>query len=264
MPEAGFHRVEQVMGTAISVDVRDADVRPGALDDVFAWFHRVDETFSTYKDQSQISRLGRGEIKVADCDPDVEWVLDRCEEIRGITGGYFDAWAGGMLDPSGLVKGWSVEVASSMLVDRGSTNHCINAGGDIRLRGEPEPGRPWHVGISHPLEGDVLTVVVIGHELAVATSGKAERGWHVIDPLAGRPAAALASVTLVGTELALTDAYATAAVAMGLDAPLWLESLPDHDAYVIDARGHVWWTAGFIRHAPALPTAQRPRLAHRA
>jgi FAD:protein FMN transferase len=252
------------MGTAISVDVRDADVRPGALDDVFAWFRRVDETFSTYKDQSQIGRLGRGEIAVAECDPDVEWVLDRCEEIRRVTGGYFDARASGTLDPSGLVKGWSVEVASAMLVEDGSVNHCINAGGDIHLRGEPEPGRPWHAGISHPLSRDALTVVVVGRELAVATSGTAERGLHVIDPLARRPAGALASVTLAGPELMLTDAYATAAVAMGLDAPPWLESLPDHEAYVIDAGGHVWWTAGFVGHAPALATAPRPRLAHRA
>jgi thiamine biosynthesis lipoprotein len=199
---------------------------------------------------------------VADCDPDVGWVLERCEELRQDTGGYFDCWASGMLEPSGFVKGWSVEVASGMLVERGSTNHCINAGGDIRLRGEPEPGRSWHAGIAHPLERRALTVVVEGTDLAVATSGTAERGLHVIDPLTGRPAAALASVTVVGPELTVTDAYATAALAMGLDAPRWLMSLPDHDAYVIDAGGHVWWTTGFIRHAPALGCRPQPRLTH--
>jgi thiamine biosynthesis lipoprotein len=251
------------MGTAISVDVRDARISPAALDQVFEWFRHVDETFSTYKTDSQISRLGRGEIAVADCDQDVAWVLERCEEVRRDTGGYFDAWAAGSLDPSGLVKGWSVEVASSMLVERDSTNHCINAGGDIRLRGEPEPGRPWHAGIAHPLAPSALTVVVAGRDLAVATSGTAQRGLHVIDPLTGRPAAALASVTVVGPELTLTDSYATAAVAMGLDAPRWLDSLTDHDAYVIDAGGHVWWTAGFARHAPALATTPQPRSAHR-
>jgi FAD:protein FMN transferase len=248
------------MGTAISVDVRDTAIRPGALDDVFAWFRRVDETFSTYKENSQISRLGRGETTVAACDPDVGWVLDRCAEIRETTNGYFDCRASGVLDPSGLVKGWSVEVASAMLVERGSVNHCINAGGDIRLRGEPEPGRPWHAGIAHPLEPGALTVIVAGTDLAVATSGTAERGLHVIDPLTGRPAAALASVTLVGPELTLTDAYATAALAMGLDAPRWLTNLPDHQSYLIDAGGHVWWTEGFIRYAPALEARPQPRL----
>ena len=68
------------MGTAISVDVRDAGVGAAALDAVFAWFQHVDETFSTYKEESQISRLGRGELAVVDCDPDVGFVLERCDE----------------------------------------------------------------------------------------------------------------------------------------------------------------------------------------
>jgi len=260
MPETGCRRVEQIMGTAISVDVRDPRVRRDALDDVFAWFRRVDETFTTYNAESQVSRLGRGEIDIADCDACVGWVLERCEELRLATDGFFDAWASGALDPSGLVKGWSVEVASSMLVERGSTNHCINAGGDIRLRGVPEAGRAWRAGIGHPLAPGRLTVVIEGTDLAVATSGTAERGLHVIDPHTGRPAAALASVTVLGAELTLTDAYATAAMAMGLDAPKWLATLPDHDAYVIDARSHVWWTAGLPRHAPTLATTPQPRL----
>jgi thiamine biosynthesis lipoprotein len=94
--------------------------------------------------------------------------------------------------------------------------------------------------------------VVAGRDLAVATSGVAERGLHVIDPLTGRAADALASVTLVGPELTFTDAYATAALAMGLDAPSWLKGLTEHEAYVIDAGGHVWWTNGFPRFAPHL------------
>jgi FAD:protein FMN transferase len=251
------YRVEQVMGTAIAVDVRDR--LPGshsALDDVFAWFRRVDDTFSTYKPESQVSRLGRGEVTVADCDPDVAWVLERCEEMQQATNGYFDAWALGTLDPSGLVKGWSVEVASGMLAERGLTNHCINAGGDIRMRGEPEAGRGWHAGIAHPLHPGSLTVVVIGRDLAVATSGTAERGLHVINPHTGRPAAALASATVVGPDLTVADSYATAALAMGLDAPAWIASLSDHEAFLIDAGGHAWWSAGFPDYAPALRAAR--------
>ena len=249
------------MGTAICVDVRDAAISPAALDEAFAWFRHVDETFSTYKPNSQISRFARGEVALEDCERDVRWVLRRCEELRSATRGYFDAWASGTIDPSGLVKGWSVEVASSMLADRGSNNHCVNAGGDIRLRGEPEPGRPWRAGIVHPLVPGKLTVVVEGRDLAVATSGTSERGLHVINPLTGCPADALASVTVVGPDLTVADTLATAAMAMGLAAPTWLETLPDHDAYLIDRGGHVWWTAGFATYAPALATIPRPDLA---
>ena len=72
---------------------------------------------------------------------------------------------------------------------------------------------------------------------------------------------ALASVTVVGPDLTMADSYATAAMAMGFDAPRWLARLPAHEAYLIDAGGHVWWTAGFPRHAPALATMPQPRLA---
>lgn len=254
------------MGTAISVDVHDPGVGAAGLDAVFAWFRRVDEVYSTYKEDSQISRLGRGEILIDACDPDVAEVLARCDAVRRTSGGAFDAWATGVLDPSGLVKGWSVEQASAMLFDRGGVNHCINAGGDIKVRGEPEAGRRWRLGIVHPLQHDALTVIVEGRDLAVATSGIAERGPHVVDPRSGRPTMDLASVTVVGDDLTLADGYATAAVAKGLDAPEWLATLAattGYQAYVIDAGGHVWWTREFERYAPALAELPRPQLVNR-
>lgn len=257
------HRVEMVMGTAISVDVRQPGVGDRGLDAVFAWFRRVDEVYSTYKEDSQISRLGRGEILLDGCDPDVADVLARCDDVRRASGGAFDAWATGVLDPSGLVKGWSVEQASALLLERGGVNHCINAGGDIKVRGEAEVGRPWRLGIAHPFQRDALTVVVEGRDLAVATSGMSERGPHVVDPRSGRPAVDLASVTVVGDDLTLADGYATAAVAKGLDAPDWLATLAEttgYRAYVIDAGDHVWWTTGFGQYAPALTEFPRPQL----
>jgi thiamine biosynthesis lipoprotein len=145
-----------------------------------------------------------------------------------------------------------------MLVERGSPNHCINAGGDVRVRGRPEPTRLWRAGIAHPLAQSSLTVIVEGEDICVATSGTSERGLHVIDPTTGLPATALASVTVVGPDLGTTDAYATAALAMGLSAPAWLEELGGHEAYVVDRGGNAWWTQGFADYAPALATVPRP------
>src|SRR5437660_266794 len=177
-----LRRVEEVMGTMISVDVRDAPDADAPLDEMFNWLRWVDDTFSTYEQDSPISRLGRGEISLDDCVNDVALVLDMCETLRAATGGYFDARASGALDPSGLVKGWSVERASGILVSHGLARHCINAGGDVRVRGEPEPGRPWGIGVVHPFDRESLTIVVEGCDIAVATSGAAERGAHVYDP----------------------------------------------------------------------------------
>ena len=241
------------MGTAVSVDIRDRiEDADGAFGDVFAWLHSVDATFSTYKDDSEITRLQRGVITRADASADVRFVLEECERLRDETDGYFDAYASGSLDPSGFVKGWSVEVASSMLVERGSTNHFINAGGDVRVRGVPEEGRFWNVGISDPSGLTSLRIVVSVTDAGVATSGTSERGAHVYDPHTLKPATASSSVTIIGPELAYTDAYATAALAMGHRARHWLEGLPDHESYVIDAQGNEWSTLGFARCATTL------------
>ena len=206
----------------ISVDVRDVPDGDAALDEMFDWLRWVDDTFSTYKEDSQISRLGRSEIRLNDCADDVVLVLEMCEAVRAATRGYFDAWASGTLDPSGLVKGWSVERASELLAARGMPRHCINAGGDVRVRGEPEPERPWGIGVVHPFDRESLTIVVEGCDIAVATSGTAERGAHVYDPHTHTPATELASVTVVGPDLTYADAYATAAFAMGHGCRDWL------------------------------------------
>jgi thiamine biosynthesis lipoprotein len=244
------------MGTAVGIDIRD-DLPPDALaaglEAVFSWLRWVDDTFSTYKPGSQISRIERGELALEDADPKVREVLQQCDILRAFTGGYFDARAapGRALDPSGLVKGWSVEAVSVLLAGTGSSNHCINAGGDVRVRGRPGPGRHWHVGICHPLKADAFTVVVALTDGAVATSGTAERGLHVFNPHTGQPAAELASVTIVGPSLTLADAYATAALAMGTAAPAWLGSLDGYESYVVDAGGHAWWSPGFDAYRAA-------------
>jgi thiamine biosynthesis lipoprotein len=109
-------------------------------------------------------------------------------------------------------------------------------------------GRRWRIGIAHPQVADALTAVVAIEDGAVATSGTAERGPHVIDPHTGQPALELASVTVVGKDLGVADAYATAALAMGLGAPSWLDRLGGYESYVVDAGGNAWWSRGFERY----------------
>ena len=120
-------------------------------------------------------------------------VLARCERLRVATGGYFDARAGGKLDPSGLVKGWAVDRAAALLRGR----FCIDAGGDVLVR-----GGPWRVGVRHPLEPGALCAALELTDGAVATSGAYERGAHIVDPVRGRPARGALSVTLVAQSLA--------------------------------------------------------------
>jgi FAD:protein FMN transferase len=242
---APLRRVEQSMGTVFSIDVRDPAIDPEEIEDVVRWLHWVDATFSTYQPDSQISRLGRGELTVADCEPEVGEILDRCERLRRDTDGYFSAYPHGALDPSGLVKGWAIEQASDRLRRAGSTSHCVNGGGDVQCAGDAAPGLPWRVGVAHPLRPGDLAAVVTGTDLAVATSGTAERGAHVVDPHTRRPPGVLASLTLVGRHLTDVDAYATAAFAMGRAARDWVEQTPGIEGFAIALDGTTWRTDGF-------------------
>ncbi len=254
-PLPGLRRVEHVMGMAVSLHIADPLSRPDAerlADDVFVWLREVDERFSTYKAGSEVSRFGRREISAEDCSADLRTVLGACADLWAATDGYFDAYATGRFDPSGYVKGWAVQIASDRLAASGAANHFLNAGGDVCVRGEAGPGRPWRVGIRHPIQGDRLAWVLAVHDLAVATSGTYERGLHVIDPHRGEPATDLWSVTVVGPDLALADAYATAALAMGRAGIGWLGRLEGHESAVITADGEAF-------RSPGLPVAPPDR-----
>ena len=227
------------MGTAVSIDIRD-DVPSSALDDVLRWLHHVDATFSTYSPESPISRLGTGAATLEEMTDEVVGVLALCEQLSDDTGGAFSAFVvpapnGSRLDPSGVVKGWSIERAAELLEQHGAKNFCINAGGDVAIRGQACPGEAWRIGIRHPDIADKFAAVLAASgRLAVATSATYERGAHIIDPTTGAPTADMASVTIVGPDLTYADAYATAVFVMGIDGLDWLaEHHPEYAGFVI-------------------------------
>ncbi|WJY36102.1 FAD:protein FMN transferase [Streptomyces sp. P9-2B-2] len=244
--ERGLRHVEHAMGTVFSFDIRDTPTTAiaDALGQAVGWLHHVDEVFSTYRHDSIISRLSRGEIGRDDCSSEVSEVLDLCERVGRATDGWFSHTPDGTLDPSGLVKGWAIERAARILHAAGARNTCVNGGGDLQLNGEAAPGSPWRIGIAHPSHPGELCAVVTGRDLAIATSGTAERGPHILDPHTGAPADGPASVTVVGRSLTLTDAYATAAFAMGPAARTWLESLGDYEGFAVQPDGRTWQTQG--------------------
>jgi thiamine biosynthesis lipoprotein len=241
---------------AISLDLDDdlpVDELERLADGVFDWLRVVDLTFSTYKPESEISRLARGEVRREDCSPVVGEVLDRCAELWTETNGYFDINAGGVLDPSGYVKGWAVQRACDRLLEQGSANHCLNAGGDVFVRGAPRGRDRWRVGIRHPWEAMSVAWVLEVSDTAVATSGTYERGLHVLDPFRGVPATDLRSVTVVGPDLGTADAYATAALAMGHAGIDWLATLPGHECAVVTSDGRALRSDGLPVAAQSTP-----------
>ena len=250
--------VEHCMGTVFTIDVRD-DAADGdwaaAIGSAVALLHHVDRVFSTYRADSDISRLRRGELRLRDAHPDVRTVLDLCADVQLDTRAAFSAMRGGRLDPTGLVKGWAIDRADAVLRAHGSANHAVNGGGDVLVAGSAAPGRAWGVGIVDPADrGRVLETVLV-RDAAVATSGTAERGAHIDDPATGRPATDVLSATVVGPQMTLADAYATAAFVMGRDAIDWIAGVPGYEAMLVAADGTRLTSRGWAAITAAVAAA---------
>lgn len=238
------------MGTVVTFDVRDARVDDAAVRDAVAWLHEVDERFSPYLVDSEISRIADGRLAEADAHPDVRDVLALADALAVESHGAFDVrrWrVDGRLDPCGIVKGWSIQVAADRLAATGAGHFAINAGGDIVARGGPLPGVAWRVGIRHPDRPDRVAAVLSVTDGAVATSAAYERGAHIRDPRTHRTPSDVRSLTVVGPSLTWADAYATTAYVMGLDGLDWVAAHPGYDAYAITWSDTTRWTPGLDR-----------------
>lgn len=235
-----MRRVEQVMGFPVSLRIDDERVPGGVPDAVFAWLREADARFSPFRPDSEVSRLDRGALEPGEPSDDLTEVLGLCEEYRAATAGAFDARLPGRgLDPCAVVKGWSVQRAADLLVAAGVRRFCLNAGGDVVAA-----GGPWRVGIRHPERPDRLCTVLEITDGAVATSGRYERGDHIIDGRTGRPATGLLSLTVVAPTLTEADATATAAFALGEEGVAWAAARAGCEVFAVDAGRRVVRTAG--------------------
>lgn len=242
--------IEEVMGIPVIVEAGGEGLDPASIGRVFEWLRFVDRTFSTYKADSEISRINRGELPLEQAHMSVRAVLRRCERLREATGGYFDVACrppASDIDPSGFVKGWALQQATRILRRAGAQRYCLNAGGDVCLAGAPPGQDAWRVGVQHPRQRQAVAAVLALRDGAIATSGAYERGAHIVDPHTGRPPEGVLSVTIVGSDLALADAYATAAFAMGRAGARWAAGLPGHGAIVILDDDTISYSAGVER-----------------
>lgn len=224
-------RVAHRMGMPISLALRgrhaDDDRAHAAWEHALEILDEVDRVFSTYRADSVISRLDRGEIRLEDCPDEVREVLDLGERARVESGGAFDVRRPGpdgdlVLDPSGVVKGWAVERAARVLETLPATDFCLSAGGDMVCRTRLASTPDWRIGIEDPLAPARLVAILPIRNGAVATSGLAHRDNHIVDARSGRTPTAVASVTVVGQDLVWADIDATAAFALGDEALTWL------------------------------------------
>ncbi|WP_212829387.1 FAD:protein FMN transferase [Catellatospora sp. TT07R-123] len=242
--------VEQIMGLPVSVHLRGDGVHgeeaARAAARVFAHLRSVDRLLSPYRPDSELCRWNRGELPLGRCAAAVREVVALCGQARERTGGWFDPWRVGTLpcDPTGLVKGWAVQEAAGLLA---GWEFCLNAGGDL-VAAAGDGGAAWRVGIEDPADPARLVGVLHTAAGAVATSGTARRGAHLVDPYRGVAATGVASVTVVGPSLLWADVYATAVAACGTDG-LSLLAGTGYEGLLLTPDGARRATPGF-RYAP--------------
>lgn len=254
-------RAEPVMGTVVSLDLRGAGDHDAAIADATAWFHEADRRFSPYRDSSEVCRYGRAEIADADLSPELVHILEVCDAVAASSGGAFRAVRGGGFDPSAYVKGWSAQRAAGILRAHGCADWSINAGGDVLVAGSPGHGALWSIGVQHPFDRDALAMVLRGTDMAVATSGTYERGEHIVDPATGEGLHEAVSVTVLGPDLGLADAYSTAAFALERTGPAWLAAIGGYESFTVWADGGVTATAGFPTVVHGVPVTMVPHTA---
>ena len=244
-----------VWGTIVDVDCYSQSVGGAeldrAMDSVVAFCEDVDRDFSTYKEESWVTRLRRGAVSIADCPDDVRAVWDLCLRAKDLSDGAFDPWkvAGGF-DPSGYVKGWAADRIAQILQYAGCQHVQVNAAGDLTLRGgnllDSGEVEPWKIGVVNPDNTQEVFQIFEIYDGAIATSGTYERGAHITDPFTGVIAIGAKSATVLGPDGGLTDALATALMVTGEDgAQLFGQpELTEYSAWCIDRHDGGAWGVG--------------------
>jgi thiamine biosynthesis lipoprotein len=234
------------MGMPVTVDVIDKSVAETLIDEVFDYFKYIDDKFSTYKDDSEISRINQHELAFEDASQDMKTVLELAEQTRQATDGFFNINRHGFCDPSGLVKGWAIYNASKILSRNEMNNFYIDAGGDVQVVGKNVKDQNWRIGIRNPFDPAQIVKILSVTNCGVATSGTYIRGQHIYDPRNDDHLLTdILSLTVIGPDIYEADRFATAAFAMGRDGISFIEKLQGFEGYMIDKDKFATFTSGF-------------------
>jgi FAD:protein FMN transferase len=238
-----------LMDMPVVVDIRDESADENLINEIYDYFKYIDDTFSVFKKDSEISRINRGEIMENNYSDDMKTIFRLAEETKKLTGGYFDIKKpDGSIDPSGIVKGWAIWQAARILMKKNIANFYVEAGGDIQI-GRSDSGEPWKIGIRNPFSvNENVKILKLWNE-GVATSGNYIRGQHIYDPHEPKKTFDdIVSITVIGPDVYEADRFATAAFAMGKDGIGFIEKQDGLEGYAIDANGIATMTSGFTKY----------------
>lgn len=169
------------------------------------------------------------------------------------------------LDVNAVAQGYSVDVICRILDSYNIKNYLVEIGGEVRAKGA-RGERFWRVGLDKPVEnnnspGEDLFAVVELDNSALATSGNYRKFYvdengskfvHTINPKSGAPARHnLLSATIIASDCATADAFATACMVAGFHAAVELinryEQIEGYLIYSGEKGEYLTWVSDGIR-----------------
>lgn len=234
------------MGTVASVGAPGDTAIP--MPEVEAVFAAYDARFSLYRDDSELSRVAAGELRLDDASPTLRETYATAVEWRRLTGGAFTPnRPDGVVDLNGVVKALAIADAGGVLDRAGVVGWVVAVGGDV-LTASPSPLATEDafevIGIVDSADRAALltTVQLHGSRRAVATSGSAERGDHIWsrDGIAD-----FVQATVVADDILTADVLATAIIAGGRATLDDICDRWDVDVLTVDRVGALLATPGF-------------------
>jgi thiamine biosynthesis lipoprotein len=227
------------MGTVVSLDVENADARDSDIEALTSVFARLEARFSLYREDSELSRVARGELSLTRASDELRAVYESAMEWRTATSGSFTPnRPDGVIDLDGIVKAIAIRDAGDLLIARGFIHWCLNVGGDVLVSGSP-----WKVGIVDPEDRAALlcAVELRGRRTSLATSGTSERGEHVWRSDA---AGSFVQVSVCADDIVTADVLATAILSGGRDFLDEATERWDIDALTVTASGELAMSPG--------------------
>ena len=236
------------MGMPVVVQVIDKNAKEEDISEVFSYFHYIDKKFSTYKKNSEISQINRGELNELNYSNEMKKILSLCQKTKQETNGFFEINNNGVLDPSGIVKGYAINNGANILIGKGYKNIYVEIAGDIQVFGNNGKDNFWKIGIQNPFNLEEIIKVVKLKDKGIATSGTYIRGSHIINPKKKKPAEDIVSITVIGPNVYEADRFATAAFAMGKKGIRFIEGLKGFEGYMIQKDKTAVYTSGFSNY----------------
>mgnify|MGYP001162608923 FL=1 len=215
-----------IYGTTYSVQFTENIDKEEVHNLVKTELDRIDMVFSTYKDDSEISKLN-------DCLSDPTYppksfcfksasqelitLFERAEIIESMSMGAFTprplVTGGQTYDFSAIGKGYAVDKVGEVLVKNGISNYFIDIGGEVSINGT-KYGEAWTWGVNNPFNlnsGAYRVFEAPENGISIATSGEYRNPGHIW----GEGPKDAVSVTVIDENTTDADAWATAMYVLG-------------------------------------------------